>query len=140
MTMTPNETVFDHDTLASAEETLRVAIALGYPYPAFPGTVVYSASVTDSGDGMTPSTEELGVYDSEAAARIAVRNWVVNRYYEMGEHPLLDGDLEDEMAEELEDYSSIPDDQIIEAYFRFWDETTYDISRVAIQSMPEKEN
>ncbi len=119
-------------------EAIRVAIALGYEPPVFVGATVYTASVTDSGDGYSGFTEELGVYSTEDGAKTAVRNWVVNRYYEMNEHPLLAASANG--GSEAEDYEGITTDALLKEYFAFWTpEQEYDISAVKILGTPAEE-
>lgn len=131
--------VFDHASLQDAEDALRVATELGYEPPVFPGSHVYLAFIIEPGDGLEGgTTEELGVFASEAAAKVAVRNWVVNRYYELGEHPLLENSEEEENEET--DYSRFADETIIKEYFQYWEDThNYHILRAQVSGMPERE-
>lgn len=140
---TVSHTDTEQDNLATAEENIRIAIALGYPAPVFIGSTIWVASVTMVDLNGQTYQNGCGAYPTEAAARTAIRNWVVNQWYEMGSHPILE---EEEGYEAEEDGTENPmalsinyarwnDDAIIKEYFSM-SEDYYDIDRYVISSPP----
>ncbi len=75
--MTTSE--YSIEVFEEAEEILRVASALGYTPPLFPGGKIYSPVIYRVDKGFILPNEELGFYATYEDATIAVRNWVVEK-------------------------------------------------------------
>ena len=125
-------------SLAEAEESIRVAVALGYPAPTFLGATVWQTDVT-----MRDSSQDYpcncGTYQTREAAETAIRNWVISQWYESGTHPLFQIDLEGDTSSPLSDivnYAAFSNAEILATYFDFYTRDTYTIAECRISPAP----
>ncbi len=125
-------------TLADAMEVIRVSIALGADIPVFPLSTVYSVWVGPA----EPSDYDdkgfvIGNYRSRLSARIALRNYALEQWYENGESPLL---AEEEVVADDNDHSRFSDGDIIDAFFGDGGKMIFEINALVVDPDPKRED